>query len=266
MKKTALCFFGQMRDVVRSCESWNLHFNLESFDVFIHTWDDGTFSNSDEQLIIQTFKPKVFVKEKQKDFGFNFETSVNISNFDRSLLPTTIPSSPERQKLKLQSPDREWYAIPHNTLSMLYSRMQSCFLSRTTGEFYESVLSSRLDIAWQSDKKIKLPKIIDKVLMVPSMPSTHPGSRIDHFVCDHWMFGDIDSVFVASDAYHNYHTYYFMGVDIVPEIVLGAQIFSNQLNLQKINKDNVGMFSYKLLRDIQHYDDKQQINNSNLGT
>jgi len=240
--KIALCLFGQARDVKESFPYWDLNLlQKHDVDVYAHTWisDSG-------KPDLSCFNPVIHVSEPQKDFGLNFVTSTNIRHHDRSLVPSAINPQISRQKLLVRSPDREWYANPHNTLSMLYSRHQSNFLRKIANEPYDFIVSSRTDVCLGQPLPFHhLSRDIHPMTVtVPQMGAHHPGSRVEHFACDHILIARPAAMDIACDTYHYYHQLYFLGVDSVPEMMLGAQIIrTGDVKLYKAPLD------YKLWRD-----------------
>lgn len=218
--KVAICLSGQPRDIKKTLDNIkNTWLNCDQLDFFIHTWkgkkndlyrpDTPTdICENDLNFILEKIDPKLFLIEEPKKFDKKYRDSIHWGCYH----PTKNPNPSQ------------------NIQSMFYSIYQANRLKKQYEEdynfVYDCVIRCRFDYFFE--KKYDMLSFDLSVLNTKS-----DCQHTDYAINDHLALSNSYNMDVYSNMFNHLDTYYNMGVEFNPEVILGYHIRYNNIKVSK---------------------------------
>jgi len=228
--KVAICLSGQPRDIEKTLDNIkNNWLNYNQLDFFIHTWKgkkDNIYRpdtpmdicKNDLNIILEKLDPKSFLIEEPKKFDKKYRDSMNWPCYHSTKNPN--PSQ--------------------NIQSMFYSIFQANRLKKQYEEdhnfIYDCVIRCRFDYFFE--KKYNLPNFDLSMLNTKS-----DCQHTDYAINDHLALSNSYNMDIYSNMFHNLDTYYNMGIEFNPEVMLGYHINYNNIKVTKTLGSNESFVS-----------------------
>lgn len=226
--KIAICYKGLLRTIEKTFSNHDeFLYQNNDVDIFCHTWDNNesafNFLNKQERV-------KFIFKEPFKNFKSHiydsliYKKTINLEEHDNE------------KKYKELSQNITLHSQPFNILSHLYSIQQVYFLqqlySQTHSKKYDLICIVRPDIFFYN--KINYSEIKEDEINI----SWYEHGKLDYvnFIIDHIAISNNDIMKLYSECFLNIPSLYLkQNVPLVPEILLGTNLFNNRLNVNMLN-------------------------------
>jgi hypothetical protein len=168
-RKIAVCISGQIRTAIEAVSNFNLFFQDEDIDVFIHTWYDPSLE--DHENVINQIKTLY----KPKKFQIDISPNTNRLNFE-VMLKTIMLSNELKRKYEVENDIR-----------------------------YDVVVKYRFDILFPQITKFTVNNIEPRTLYYPQGNNgVQHTDYNNHGMTDVIFWGDSQTMDIACDTYRYY--------------------------------------------------------------